>query len=681
MAKPVVWDWWLALDGSLRAQAFCADPLITSLFVHLLEKGQEAGQMIALFEWQFLEHSLRQVSRGPSRQVRRPVAAAAVCAEEATEATGDCLEDDIDANVTAGLALIEQARGFFVDRGSGERTDWDGITLDGAWLRDPARLFQVATVISGGRFLSEAPRPAPPSDKSLRARSVPWLVEMEPVHCGALLLNGLEMALWGGYARAAQRNDSPLAGQLPPPSVSGAATCLLPGALPGGSDVLRLVQSRRESLWRFVVEQGPEGAASLRACALDALRHAKAPARDQADAIRKLAVAVLTPSQTSQAALADIPGGEGCGGKSKDDAEAWVGRLCFVPLVRCVRGGLSPMELVLMRRALEACVAEAAAASLLGEATAPKGTRGKGAEAAGREMETCKGGAKVEGGGSAASSDAKRRKKERQLQRKREEKAKEHGPKEQEAKGQGPKEQEAKGPGPKEQEAKGPGAKEQEAKGQGQQPQVEVAAAASAEPLGPSGTDSSAAIEGVAVSPPDGHAVAADVVLALMCEAVDQAAERRKGRLAQQRRRQLATREARAVIELLLTNAVRDAARRAKKREKAEKRSIDRQQQQQQQQQEEEQQREEEEHERQRRRQQQRQQWQQQQLWQQQQWGPSLSGRQVDIQANVGPCTASPPSSPTSSRLYPALMVACSLCYPPTDTATIGQRATLCASV
>ena len=47
MAKPVVWDWWLALDVPLRAQALCVDPLITSLFVHLLEKGLEAGQMIA----------------------------------------------------------------------------------------------------------------------------------------------------------------------------------------------------------------------------------------------------------------------------------------------------------------------------------------------------------------------------------------------------------------------------------------------------------------------------------------------------------------------------------------------------------------------------------------------------------------------------------------------------------
>ena len=214
-ASPGPWAWFLSLDVERQQQVLALDRPLAHLLVHLLDKAAEAGQRVALFEWAFIEHSHCAVARSISscsststkaRRSSTSSAAATTVGEETQEAADE--DSDMDASVTAGLAILDQARCCFVDRGGCEPTHWDTVTLDRDWLATPSQLLVRAQALTDGRFLGAPPRVAPASDKGVRSRCVPWLADVELVHAGALLLGGLEAGLWNAYARDSVRTSS-----------------------------------------------------------------------------------------------------------------------------------------------------------------------------------------------------------------------------------------------------------------------------------------------------------------------------------------------------------------------------------------------------------------------------------------------------------------------------------------
>ena len=183
-----LWRWYCSLGAGQRAQAACVQAAAwVQLFALVCEKGA-AQENVALFEWSWIEHQYKAISRpltGKGRsgtdsashpltivaasggvqhtaapadaprlesklaeQLAPPGCEVATGTREAAEhGIEESDRDPLELEIDAGRELLMCSR--FLQTGQ-HAHGWDGVTIGGTLLSEPAALLRVLQAVSGG---------------------------------------------------------------------------------------------------------------------------------------------------------------------------------------------------------------------------------------------------------------------------------------------------------------------------------------------------------------------------------------------------------------------------------------------------------------------------------------------------------------------------------------------------
>ena len=159
----LIWSWWCSLGVAARMRAICLDATTVALIVFITSEAHAAGQFKALFEWAWLEHHYQLALRGNLPPTRQTSLSPPSESEEEQEVGGDDeLEsgDELASSIKAAVSLLELARLYIVDQGSGTNVapPWEGATFDCQWLSDPSQMLGSAMMITAVSSCDSNPR-------------------------------------------------------------------------------------------------------------------------------------------------------------------------------------------------------------------------------------------------------------------------------------------------------------------------------------------------------------------------------------------------------------------------------------------------------------------------------------------------------------------------------------------